>query len=234
MPRAQRIEPLAAIDRFDVRGRHRRIETLLRFRRDIAPQLGVREVQHDRGRRLVERARARAVGAHLDAIEPADAVLAGDRLQALDQLRERIVTPLMPTAAPRSNSISTCAGLTGASSSRRVILNSDSSGSGASHRRRGGRWCGPTGCRRRDRPACALGRAARRSRPPRAHAISFSVGIERRERLRQRGGDRGRSRRAPRASRSRSRRSATSVFAISGRRQRGRHRIPAHPTARRP
>ena len=40
----------------------------------------------------------------------------------------RIVTPLMPTAAPRSNSISTCAGFTGASSRRRVILNSDSSG----------------------------------------------------------------------------------------------------------
>ncbi len=41
----------------------------------------------------------------------------------------RIVTPLMPTAAPRSNSISTCAGFTGASSRRRVILNSDSSAS---------------------------------------------------------------------------------------------------------
>ena len=48
----------------------------------------MREVQHDGGGRFVERARARAVGLHLDAIETADAVLAGDRLQALDQLAE--------------------------------------------------------------------------------------------------------------------------------------------------
>ena len=86
---AQRIEPLAAIDRFDVRRRHRGVEALLRLRRHVAPQLGVREVQHDRGRRFVERARARAVGAHLDAIETAHAVLAGDGRQALDQFHER-------------------------------------------------------------------------------------------------------------------------------------------------
>src|SRR6188508_3017035 len=79
---AQRIEPLAAIDRFDVGGRDGRIEALLRFRRDIAPELGVREMQHDGGRRFVKRARAAAVRFHLDAIETADAVFAGDRLEA--------------------------------------------------------------------------------------------------------------------------------------------------------
>ena len=85
---AQRIEPFAAIDGFHIGRRDGRIETLLRFRRDVAPELGVREMQHDGGRRLVERARAGAVGLDLDAVETADAVLAGDRLQALDQLAE--------------------------------------------------------------------------------------------------------------------------------------------------
>src|SRR5688500_278838 len=45
-------------------------------------------MQHDRRGRFVEGARAPAVGADLDAIESSDAVLAGNRLEALDQLAE--------------------------------------------------------------------------------------------------------------------------------------------------
>ena len=62
---AQGIEPFAAINRLDIRRGYRCIETLLRFGRDKTPQLGVRDVQHDGGRRFVERARPAAVGAPL-------------------------------------------------------------------------------------------------------------------------------------------------------------------------
>ena len=127
-----------------------------------------------------------------------------------------IVTPLMPTAAPRSNSISTCAGRAGVSSRRLVILKNASPARSSRHRR-GGRWCGPTCCRRPgwSRPR-RPGRARSRSRSPRR-----TRSPERRDRASRSaargGGDRARSRRARRRLAFSIRAISTSFLAISGR-----------------
>ena len=150
-------------------------------------------------------------------------MFAGDRLQALDQLSEA-----HRHAVDADGGAALELDLDVRGPGRRLVeaprdLEQRLVRLRASHRRRGGRWCGPRGCRRCDwprvaSPACAMKPVSS------AHAISFSVGLSveigcaRRRRSRPI---------APCATCAAFSIAAicTSVFAIERTRQRGRHRI---------
>ena len=67
----------------------------------------MRGEQDGAARRLVHAARLHADEAVLDQVEPADAVLATERVEPRQQLAGDIVSPSTATASPRSKSIVT-------------------------------------------------------------------------------------------------------------------------------
>ena len=83
------------------------LEPLEIARDDELLELAVRGVQDDRRRRLVDLARLDPDQPVLDHVDAADAVRAGNRLEALDQLEERHLDAVGPDRHAGSNSIST-------------------------------------------------------------------------------------------------------------------------------
>ena len=82
--------------------------------------------QQDRAAgRLVDAARLHADKAVLDEVEPADAVLAAELVELGQQRGRRRASPSTATGSPRTNSISTYSGLSGACSGATVRLIDD-------------------------------------------------------------------------------------------------------------
>ena len=79
-------EPEAVVDQVGVGLADQRLEPERLLREGQELELAMRLVQHDGGGRLVDLARLDADQAVLDVVDPADAVLAGELVELVDQL----------------------------------------------------------------------------------------------------------------------------------------------------
>ena len=99
-------EPEAVVDEVGVGAGQLVLDALEIAGHDQLLELAVRGVQDDRRRRLVDLARLDADQPVLDHVDPADAVRAGNRLEAFDHFEERHLDAVDATGTPPSNSIS--------------------------------------------------------------------------------------------------------------------------------